>query len=235
MSATVPESLLDTVDNPAPGPDEIVAIDPAERTGELAERLDAARSVRRLGAERGDYLAVARAVADLHRPGTLTLAVLNTVMAAREVHKVLRGGSVPCILLHSRFRAGERTELVQRISEPPGEAGQIVVATQVVEAGIDLNAAVLVTEAARWPSVVQRAGRCNRTGRIEAAGSRRSPAGSIAVTAGRCTGVSYPCSPSAFWRAPLRRCWRERVPHRADLCSRQSWTGSTLADLAAVS
>jgi CRISPR-associated endonuclease/helicase Cas3 len=170
MSATVPEGLLDTVDNPAPGPGEILAIDPAERTGELAARLNAARTVRRLGAEPGDYPAIAQAVADLHRPGTLTLVVLNTVTAAREVHKVLRGTVTPCTLLHSRFRALERTELAQKVSEPPGEAGHIVVATQVVEAGIDLNAAVLVTEAAPWPSVVQRAGRCNRNGRIEAAG-----------------------------------------------------------------
>src|SRR5690606_23008871 len=44
--------------------------------------------------------------------------------------------------------------------------GRIVVATQVVEAGLDLNAAVMVTEAAPWPSVVQRAGRCNRTGQV---------------------------------------------------------------------
>jgi CRISPR-associated endonuclease/helicase Cas3 len=41
------------------------------------------------------------------------------------------------------------------------------VATQVVEAGIDLNAAIMITEAAPWPSVVQRAGRCNRTGTIQ--------------------------------------------------------------------
>ena len=43
---------------------------------------------------------------------------------------------------------------------------RIVVATQVVEAGIDLNAALLITEAAPWPSLVQRAGRCNRTGSV---------------------------------------------------------------------
>jgi CRISPR-associated endonuclease/helicase Cas3 len=42
--------------------------------------------------------------------------------------------------------------------------GRIVVATQVVEAGVDLSAALLITEAAPWPSLVQRAGRCNRTG-----------------------------------------------------------------------
>src|SRR5205807_1672048 len=35
--------------------------------------------------------------------------------------------------------------------------------------GIDLNAAVLMSEAAPWPSLVQRAGRCNRTGTIESA------------------------------------------------------------------
>ena len=123
MSATVPESLLDTVDNPAPGPDEILAIDPAERTGELAARLDATRTVRRLGAEPGDYPAIARAVADLHRPGTLTLVVLNTVTAAREVHKALRGAATPCTLLHSRFRARERTELVRGSASRPGRPG----------------------------------------------------------------------------------------------------------------
>ena len=52
---------------------------------------------------------------------------------------------------------------------PTGEAGLIVVATQVVEAGLDLNAALLVTEAAPWPSIVQRAGRCNRTGKVNGA------------------------------------------------------------------
>jgi len=50
MSATVPEGLLETVDNPVPG--DVVGILPEERTGELAVRLDAARTVRRLAAGR---------------------------------------------------------------------------------------------------------------------------------------------------------------------------------------
>ncbi len=169
MSATVPESLLDTVDNPAPGPDEVLAIEPAERTGELAVRLGARRTVRRLAAEPGDYKAVAAEAARQHRPGSLTLVVLNTVEAARKVHAALPDGPAECTLLHSRFRGHERQSLVRRVTELPGEPGQIVVATQVVEAGLDLNAAVLITEAAPWLSVVQRAGRCNRTGRIDGA------------------------------------------------------------------
>jgi CRISPR-associated endonuclease/helicase Cas3 len=163
MSATVPKGLLETVDNPAVG--NVLSILPAERTGELAVRLDAARAIRRLTAEPGDYKTIAAAVRERHRPGTLTLVVLNTVDAAREVYKQLRGGTADCTLLHSRFRGVERARLMAEITGGPTD--RVVVATQVVEAGIDLNAAVLVTEAAPWPSLVQRAGRCNRTGRVE--------------------------------------------------------------------
>jgi CRISPR-associated endonuclease/helicase Cas3 len=169
MSATVPENLLGTVDNPAPGTEDIVAIRPEERTGELARRLGASREVRRLTAEPGDYQAIAAAAAGAHRAGTLTLVVLNTVDAARRVFTALPPGDAKRTLIHSRFRAHERQELACQVAAEPAGAGHIVVATQVVEAGLDLNAALLVTEAAPWPSVVQRAGRCNRTGKIDGA------------------------------------------------------------------
>lgn len=169
MSATVAESLLDTVDNPAPGPAGMLQIEQAERTGELALRLGARRTVRRLIAEPGDTKEIAATARGSHRPETLTLVVMNTVKAAQAVYQDLRGGPVPCTLLHSRFRGHERERLVEKVTAPPGEQGHIVVATQVVEAGIDLNAAALITEAAPWPCVVQRAGRCNRTGRIDGA------------------------------------------------------------------
>jgi CRISPR-associated endonuclease/helicase Cas3 len=160
MSATVPDGLLTTVDNPAVG--ETVEILPGERTGELAVRLGAERTVRRLDAEPGDYRKIAAAVKELHRPGTLTLVVLNTMQAAREVYTQLRGAAVDRTMLHSRFRGIERAPLMADVAASPHD--RIVVATQVIEAGIDLNAAVLVTEAAPWPALVQRAGRCNRTG-----------------------------------------------------------------------
>ncbi len=167
MSATVSERLLATVDNPAVDESQVVRIEPTERTEELAIRLDGQRTVRKLNAAAGDYAAIAAAVQDRHRPGELTLVVLNTVDAARQVFKGLRGASADCTLLHSRFRSAERELLVDRLKAPPGSQGHIVVATQVVEAGINVNASVMVTEAAPWPSVVQRAGRCNRTGRVK--------------------------------------------------------------------
>ncbi|WP_026272801.1 CRISPR-associated helicase/endonuclease Cas3 [Salinispora pacifica] len=166
MSATVSESLLDTVDNPLPGIGDVLRIVPEERVGELATRLNAKRTIRRLPAEPGDHKAIAGAVRDRHRPGTLTLVVVNTVATARGVYTALRDSAAPRTLLHSRFRGVERERLVGQVVAEPGELGRIVVSTQVVEAGVDISAAVLVTEAAPWPSVVQRAGRCNRTGRV---------------------------------------------------------------------
>jgi CRISPR-associated endonuclease/helicase Cas3 len=162
MSATVPETLLKTVDNPLIG--STVEILPEERHGELAVRLGASRAVRRMGTDPGDYQALATRVRELHRPGTLTLVVANTVPAARDIYKQLRDGAVDCTLLHSRFRGIERAGRMAEVVSRPHD--RIVVATQVIEAGIDLSAAVLVTEAAPWPSVVQRVGRCNRTGTI---------------------------------------------------------------------
>lgn len=163
MSATVPRGLLETVDNPVA--DDLLSILPEERTGELAVRLGASRRVRRLPIQPGDYKVIAETVLGLHRAGELTLVVLNTVDAARSVYQALvkrRGHD--CALLHSRFRAIERQQVMDLVMTAPQD--RIVVATQVIEAGIDLNAAVLITEAAPWPSLVQRAGRCNRTGRI---------------------------------------------------------------------
>ncbi len=166
MSATVSRALLETVDNPELDDGDIVAIEPADRAGELAVRLGARRTIGRLAAEPGAYRDIGRMVAELHRPETLTLVVLNTVDAAMKVYAALPRGEADTTLIHSRFRGRERTALAARIAADPGSGGHIVVATQVVEAGLDLNAALLVTEAAPWPSVVQRAGRCNRTGRI---------------------------------------------------------------------
>ncbi|HEV2536754.1 MAG TPA: DEAD/DEAH box helicase, partial [Streptosporangiaceae bacterium] len=147
MSATVPESSPETVDNPVR---DVVGILPGERTGELAVRLGAERTIRRLDARPGDYRAIAAAARDRHRAGTLTLVVLNTVEAARAVYQALRRGPVECTLLHSEFRALERAELMATVTGHPED--RIMVTTQVVEAGLDLSAAVLMTEAVPWPS-----------------------------------------------------------------------------------
>ncbi|HEX6449971.1 MAG TPA: CRISPR-associated helicase Cas3', partial [Trebonia sp.] len=160
MSATVPGGLPEPVGDLTDA--KTIEILDSERIGALATRLAAARGIRRLEADPGNYQAIAAAARERHRSGHLTLVVLNTVDAAQSVYNHLRGEATPCTLLHSRFRGIERAPRMADVTGNP--ADRIVVSTPVVEAGLDLDAAILITEAAPWASLVRRAGRCNRAG-----------------------------------------------------------------------
>src|SRR5690606_27099980 len=68
---------------------------------------------------------------------------------------------------HGRFRPAERVHWRSRfLSREACKAltDLIIVATQVIEAGVDVSAGCVVTELAPWPSLVQRFGRCARYG-----------------------------------------------------------------------
>lgn len=166
MSATLDVEALRTVDNPDVDPP--LRLGPADRTGELAERLYASRVVEEVAVDPKDRVDdLASALLDAHRPGTLTIAVLNTVRAARALHEAVasRATGVPLSLVHSRFRPPDRRRALEAALGPVPAEGRVVVSTQVLEAGVDMSATTMLLEAAPWPSVVQRAGRCNRDGR----------------------------------------------------------------------
>ncbi|MBE3599388.1 MAG: CRISPR-associated endonuclease Cas3'' [Limnochordaceae bacterium] len=101
--------------------------------------------------------------------------MVNTVERAQRLHAELRRLLSPrkqapeLGLIHSRFRPQERMRLQQwLLSDVAAETpGRIVVATQVIEAGVDVSAATLFTEVAPWSSIVQRLGRCNRYGEVQ--------------------------------------------------------------------
>lgn len=169
MSATVDARVLDTVDNPWGPTDTPVQITDADRTGDLRKRLEATRTVTELPIEAGDTPALAAEIAANHVTGTRTLVVVNTVEIACDLAKKMKKlapAGVTVVLAHSRFRPVERAEKTSERLEEVTSAGTIVIATQVIEAGIDLDSSTLITQAAPWPSIVQRAGRCNRAGHI---------------------------------------------------------------------
>lgn len=174
MSATVPPERLLTVDNDEPF--EPLELTEEDVSGPLHLRLGAVKTLVRLSLdpkdERKRATELARALTGAHRPGTLTIAVHNTIKSARATYAALvkLGAPSDAHLLHSRFRPDDRRRIEEAAIEAPlGGAGRIVVTTQVLEAGVDVSAEVLFTEAAPWPSIVQRAGRCNRDGLAEGA------------------------------------------------------------------
>jgi CRISPR-associated endonuclease/helicase Cas3 len=176
-SATVDLAALQTVDRPRLG--RMLRVPAEDRTGMLARRLDARKVLVRvdLSGQAAARLgrSIAEAVADAHLPGERTLVVLNTVeraqAVARELEKLVGRGGPRVVLVHSRFRPADRHEhLSQAVAEvDPDGKGTIVVATQVVEAGVDVSSRVLATETAPFSSIVQRLGRCNRAGEYEQA------------------------------------------------------------------
>lgn len=119
--------------------------------------------------------------------GRITLVVCNTVDRACGTFDALRdaGRTDGLELVHSRFRPAEREAWRDRLlSRSACTAGvdRIIVATQVVEAGVDLSAGCLITELAPWPSLVQRFGRCARyagSGKVLVVDRRREEADSV--------------------------------------------------------
>lgn len=163
MTATLAEGRLRTVDAQR------------ERTKQpfiateapLKRRLDAKKALRKATAstgKRGSLGPLAKEIAAIHEPGTLTLVVVNRVARAQELRGLLaKDSSVEATaLVHSRFRAADRRRIQDAALS--GRFKGVLVATQAIEAGVDISAKTLLSELAPWPSLVQRFGRLNRAG-----------------------------------------------------------------------
>lgn len=144
-----------------------------------------------------DHSALAKAVKEAHEKiedgefGRISLVVCNTVDRATRTYEALEklGAAADLRLVHSRFRPNERAawkaEFLGREACKQG-IDRIIVATQVVEAGVDISATALITELSPWSSLVQRFGRCARYG-----GSGRV----LVVNRGRDEKAAAPYSP----------------------------------------
>jgi CRISPR-associated endonuclease/helicase Cas3 len=116
--------------------------------------------------------------------GRLVLVVLNQVKTACELYARLRekaGAGPDVVLLHARMRPRDRKATYEtKLEAPVPPTGRIIAATQVLEAGVDIDADALFTELCPWPSLVQRLGRLNRSGTkpslADVGADRRAPA-----------------------------------------------------------
>jgi len=163
MTATLAEGRLRTIDvRRELTRQPFVANEPA-----LTKRLHANKALAKATAasgKKGSLGDLAREIVSAHVPNTLTLAIVNRVARAQELRTLLtKNTSIEGIaLVHSRFRPGDRRRIQDRALS--GAFRGVLVATQAIEAGVDLSARTLFTELAPWPSLVQRFGRLNRAG-----------------------------------------------------------------------
>lgn len=110
----------------------------------------------------------ADAVLERHSGGR-SLVICNTVQRSQDLFSdliELKQGDTEVFLLHSRFLPKDRKASEDMLAPYFGpnakSANAILVATQVVEAGIDISAENLHTELCPANALVQRAGRCAR-------------------------------------------------------------------------
>lgn len=184
MSATLGDEPLNTIDHPRPvGGWATLTLGDADHAHPLVRKrtgaqksLDIRTDLPLWSNKAPEYSQELAAMAlTEHREGTLTLVVVNRVARAQQVATALRkavagSDNPPAIgLIHSRFRAGDRRAQMALLTGTDTPVNRIIVATQAIEAGVDVSATTLITEVAPWSSLVQRIGRCNRYGEVDGA------------------------------------------------------------------
>jgi len=177
MSATLQPSWLESPETKSMMPEmisEILSVDSKDRIG---SQWEACKPVRRSSTETAAWPEL---ILDRHRnhlpdpkTGRQTLVVVNTVKQARELYdKVTKriskeNAETELHLIHSRFRPADRESWIEKFLSRKTlgpNVNRILIATQIVEAGVDISASCLITELAPWPSLVQRFGRAARYG-----------------------------------------------------------------------
>ncbi len=176
MSATLDDAQLNTIDHPAPPEGrKILSLNAQDHAQEKVQtRLRAKKPLQQVSSLTLSKETETKYASDLvqeilkhHQHDSLTLVILNRVNRAQSVFaELLKTGRTQenTALVHSRFRRHDRQ---QHESLLHASGDRIVVATQAIEAGVDVSARTMFTELAPWPSLVQRWGRCNRAGEFE--------------------------------------------------------------------
>lgn len=163
MTATLAEGRLRTVDARRP----FVRMPFETNEPALLARLRATKRLAKaesISGKKGTAEALAGEIASQHEPDSLTIVIVNRVARAQELRRLLITalGVDAVRLVHSRFRPADRKRIQDEVLT--GSFKGVLVATQAIEAGVDISAKVLFTELAPWASLVQRFGRLNRGG-----------------------------------------------------------------------
>ena len=97
------------------------------------------------------------------------LVILNTIDDTKELYEILNKsyGNNECVLLNTHFTLNDRRKKLQDCQERLKNGAKIIlVSTQLIEAGVDIDFPVLYRDLCPLPNLIQSAGRCNRNGKL---------------------------------------------------------------------
>lgn len=99
-----------------------------------------------------------------------SLVILNTIDDTKELYKLLSESidNDEILLLNTHFTPRHRKIKIYLAKRRLRQNQRIIlISTQLIEAGVDIDFPVLYRDFATVPSIVQSAGRCNRNGKLE--------------------------------------------------------------------
>ena len=101
------------------------------------------------------------------------LIVLNTIKSAKEVYRKLLSASASdtdYIFLSTHVIPKERLARIRALRDPTNKKRKVIISTQLIEAGVDIDVDVVYRDMAPLDSINQVSGRCNRNNREGARG-----------------------------------------------------------------
>lgn len=96
------------------------------------------------------------------------LVILNTIQDTKDLYNFIRENmdDTNVLLLNTHFTPNDRSQKIYLAKEKLCQGNKIVlISTQLIEAGVDIDFPVLYRDFATISSIVQSAGRCNRNGK----------------------------------------------------------------------
>lgn len=96
------------------------------------------------------------------------LVILNTIQDTKDLYNFIRKNmdDTNVLLLNTHFTPSDRSQKIYLAKEKLCQGDKVVlISTQLIEAGVDIDFPVLYRDFATISSIVQSAGRCNRNGK----------------------------------------------------------------------
>lgn len=96
------------------------------------------------------------------------LIILNTIADTKNLYSELKGKVENVLLLNTHFIPDDRTAIIEKSQELlKRNEPVILISTQLIEAGVDIDFPVVYRDMCPLPSLIQSAGRCNRNKKLE--------------------------------------------------------------------
>ena len=168
MTATMPDTyqngldFLDTIDYTTGNNQENLA--------EYQNRPFPNKAIQHIAAKRKEVRNEICAYASKHyEPDKRTIVTIETIENLIPVYQYMKkhNGGENIFLYHGRLTNSQRKKIYRKLKERErNKEGYLLFTTSAIEVGCDLDADLLITELCNPDSLIQRAGRCNRKGKI---------------------------------------------------------------------